>query len=231
MNIPKYGEIISHKSIVERIAYDFVVYGLQRGEIGVLFGQGAVGKGYFLKHFFTNENNLLFEKPIKILYLSLEDDFISITNKYDNMKIVHKCIDFGFDLGTEKSWKDYDLVIIDTWSRYLAGEFDENSNKEMGKAYEKIIKQAKEYNCAMLVVAHTNKAALGEEELDIGALRGASVLSDNSRLAISLEKISSKKNSSIKVKTQKINRKAVVEQVFTRSSLNGELQLQSNGGF
>ncbi len=214
------GGIINHSQIVEKIPYDFAIYGLQRGEIGVLYGQGAVGKGYFLKHFFSNNHNLMFEKPIKVLYISLEDDYTSITNKYDNLEICHQVVDFGFSLKTEKYWGNYDLVIIDTWSRFLAGRYEENSNKEMSLAYEEIISKAKKYNCAVLVVAHTNKGGRNQEnESSINDLRGASVLSDNARLAISIEKID---DDIVKVKTAKINRKAIKEQGFIRGE-NGDL--------
>lgn len=216
------GEIINHFNITEKIPYDFVIYGLQRGEIGVLYGQGGVGKGFFLKHFFSNKNNLLFEKEIKILYLSLEDDYVSITNIFNNLEICHQNLDFGFDLETEKHWGNYDLVVIDTWSRYLKGEYDENNGKDMGAAYEKLINQAKKYNCAFLVVAHTNKAGRNKDkEKDINDLRGSSVLSDNARLAISLEKI---KDNELKCKTTKINRKQIKEQMFQRTN-TGDLRI------
>jgi hypothetical protein len=222
-NIPK-GTIISSLEITEKIPYDFVLYGLQRGEIGVLYGAGAVGKGYFLKHFFTKNENLMFEKQIKILYLSLEDDYISITNKYTKMDICHKKVDFGFDLDTEKHWENYDLIIIDTWSRYLGGRFEENSNKEMGAAYEEIIGKAKKYNVAVLVVAHTNKSGRNEEkEGSVNDLRGASVLSDNARLCISLEKVKNKEH--IKANTSKINRKQIISQIYVRG-MGGDLILK-----
>jgi len=214
----KKGAIVGHLEITEPIPYDFAIYGLQKGEIGVLYGAGAVGKGFFLKHFFTHQQNLLFEKPIKILYLSLEDDYISITNKYSNLEICHSKLDFGFDLETEKYWKDYDLVILDTWSRYLAGKYDENSNKEMGAAYEELITKAKKYNCAILVVAHTNKSGRNpKEENSVNDLRGASSLSDNARLAISIIK----KDNNVIVNTSKINRKKFINQEFT-VALNGD---------
>ena len=41
-------KIYSHKEIIDDgIPFDFPIYALQRGEAGILFGQGAVGKGFF----------------------------------------------------------------------------------------------------------------------------------------------------------------------------------------
>jgi len=225
----KKGEIISCLDIKEKIPYDFVIYGLQRGEIGLLYGQGGIGKGFFLKHFFTNKNNLLYEKPINILYLSLEDDYVSISNVFNNLEIVHNNVHFGFDLETEKYWKLYDLVIIDTWSRYLRGEYDENSSKEMGQAYEQLINKAKNYNCAFLIVAHTNKGGRNKDkERSINDLRGSSLLSDNARLVVALS--NDKDENKLICKTVKINRKKIKEQKFRRTN-TGDLEIISDNSY
>jgi predicted ATP-dependent serine protease len=207
---------------------DFQIYGLIKGQIGILFGQGAVGKGFFLKHFFTSEYNLMYEKPLKIMYLSLEDGFEIVARKYYEMEIIHECVHCMFKMEKDvpsivEQFKNYDLVIIDTWSRFLAGRYDENSNKEMGKAYEELITIAELSDCAILVVAHVNKSSINPEvAMDITALRGASTLADNARLAISLEK--TKNEDEILAKTQKINQKQIKQQELWRDKDNGSLK-------
>lgn len=217
-------KIYSHKEIIDDgIPFDFPIYALQRGEAGILFGQGAVGKGFFLKNFFTDPTNILFEKPISILYISLEDGYKTISKKYSKLDICHNNVDFAFDLNDTECWAAYDCVIIDTWSRYNAGRWDENSNKEMSKAYENIISEAKKADCCVLVVAHINKSSI-QGDMDITSLRGASTLADNSRLGLSLRKrINDLGEMTVRATIEKVNNKPYAKQDFSIDQTNGNL--------
>jgi L-lactate utilization protein LutC len=203
---------------------DFTIKGLQKAEIGVLFGAGGAGKGYFLKHFFESDKNMLFVKKLNILYCSLEDNLSTIQNKFNNKSGIHN-VSVSFEENSDY-WADFDLIVIDTWSRFLKGKYEENSNKEMSAAYEELIEKAKKYNVSVLVVAHTNKSAINsEEDLNIGHLRGAGSLADNSRLAISVEKTKLDKNI-VKASIQKANNTSFETQFFNISE-NGTLVLES----
>jgi RecA-family ATPase len=269
-------DLVNHKKPL-----DFVIKGIQREEIGVLMGQGSIGKSFLLKSFFTDPENMLNVKdketgkvkPLNILYLSIEDGVATIANKFADLNLErtqHK-ITYGFDNedewyqssygmkhqddhnimleyanlkvnkrvetfedylkikneGVLGSWVEYDLVIIDTWSRYLAGEFDENSNGDMTKAYNKLIERAKINNCAILIVTHVNKGAI-TGEMGIAALRGASSLSDNSRLVLSLQK-DDKLDNVLKLTTEKINNGRYEVQSFQKDIETGNLTVLQTG--
>ena len=219
--------LVNYKEFNKYIEPEFVIYGLQSQEIGVLFGQGAVGKGWLLRSFFESKDNIMFTKPLNILYHSIEEGFKTINNKLLDLDLAHKDLDVSFGKILKEdtpNWKNYDLVIIDTYSRWLNGRADENSNSEMSKAYDKLQNIAITSDCAVLVLAHVNKSSISPDvEIDITSLRGAGSLADNARLAISLEK---DKDNNLIAKTAKINNAPYLSQNFKRLT-NGRLEIVS----
>ena len=189
---------------------DFVLKGLPRGDIGTIFGNGGVGKGYFIQHLLTNKDNFLYEKPIKICYLTFEDPVDVFAIRYKNQKkiSINDCHQFdlleaiGLELFTVGTTKEkginhglfneifehaaYDLLILDTWAM-ASWQFEENSNSDLTQAMFLLKKVARKHNCSFMLVHHTNKSALNaDNSTNEGALRGASSIIGNSRLVVSI---------------------------------------------
>jgi hypothetical protein len=200
----------------------FEILGLKKKTIGVLTSAGGVGKGYLLKSFFTDTKNFLFKRPLKIAYFSLEDDIDIVNDKFSEMDIVHKNIHFYFN--KTEFFKlvpnKYDLIIVDTFSRFNKGQVDENSNSEMSYLYDTILDRVRELNCALLFIHHTNKTSRDKKNgsFDANSLRGAGSLSDDARLVIGLEEV---KKGVLKASTLKINFESPNSQVYNRNASGG----------
>ena len=81
-----------------------------------------------------------------------------------------------------------DLVILDTLIKCYEG-YEENSNPDMAKVLSFFNELAMEHNCSILLLHHTNKAAINSENVTSQTnSRGASAIVDNSRWVISLKK-------------------------------------------
>lgn len=77
------------------------------------------------------------------------------------------------------------LIVVDTLRRSHDG--DENNNGQMSKVLRTFEKLARDLNCAILLVHHENKAAMGNGEAGAGALRGASAIVDNARWVMRMQ--------------------------------------------
>jgi len=207
------GRWFSENDIATRdVSIDFVLKGLPRGDISTVFGNGGVGKGFFIQHFLTSADNMLYEKQIKIAYLTFEDPIDVISIRYKNQKLVYPdaCHEFDvldaiglhlFQIGSNKEktvnlqlfkeifeHNDYDLIILDTWAM-ASWQFEENSNSDLTQAMFLLKTVARKFGCSFMLVHHTNKSALNaENSTNEGALRGASSIIGNSRLVVSIKK-------------------------------------------
>ena len=78
------------------------------------------------------------------------------------------------------------LVIIDTYSRFLAGHSEQDN--AVASTIVSILEQlCKEANVAALIIHHTNKASqFSGEQGNQGAARGASALTDNARYQMNM---------------------------------------------
>jgi len=205
---------------------DETLKGLPRGEVGVLVAPGATGKSFFVLNMLLAScnsvvKNHLIAKPIRILYLSLEDRLEDIqrrlyahtvANIITQSDIKNDANDFEiiaykgsqrliskFTPQAENTlWQSLkqritaskpDLVIIDTLIKCYEG-YEENSNPDMAKVLSFFNELAIEHHCSILLLHHTNKAALNLDNPSSQAnARGASAIVDNSRWVISLKKV------------------------------------------
>jgi len=175
--------------IDDGLPYDFTIYPLLKGEMGILYGPGGVGKTRFLKHLFSNKNNPLFFKPLDILFLSLEDGQKNLVKKINgDMDMIHNSLTVAFHKNKDfyMDWTKYDLVIIDTLSKWNAGQVSENDNTEMQKMAADLLERAKRFDCSVLITSHTNKQAHNEKGPNVNNLRGASASKDEARGAYEL---------------------------------------------
>jgi hypothetical protein len=81
------------------------------------------------------------------------------------------------------------LIVIDTLSRYLGADVDENSSTEMTAVFKGIESYLRRYNAACLILHHVSKADMGANQRDeeaVGNSRGSSVITFNSRAAWAL---------------------------------------------
>lgn len=207
------GRFYSENDIATReVDIDFVLNGLPRGDIATVFGNGGVGKGFFIQNFLVSKENMLYSKPIKIAYLTFEDPVDVISIRYKKQKLAYPTPVHEFDvldsiglnlfeMGNNKEkkvngklfkeifdHKDYDLLILDTWAM-ASWQFEENSNSDLTQAMFLLKKVARHFGCSFMLVHHTNKSALSaENSTNEGALRGASSIIGNSRLVVSVKK-------------------------------------------
>lgn len=81
------------------------------------------------------------------------------------------------------------LIVIDTLSRFLGEESDENSSAHMTAVFKAIEGHLRTYNAAALILHHISKAGMGAQQRDedpAGGERGSSVITFNARAAWSL---------------------------------------------
>lgn len=204
---------------------DETLKGLPRGEVGVLVAPGATGKSFFVLNMLLAScnavvKNHLIVKPIRILYLSLEDRLDDIQRRLhaymmgnlimqsdiekneNNFEIIaykgsERLISKNIPQKENKLWQSLkerinsskpDLVILDTLIKCYEG-YEENSNPDMAKVLSFFNELAMEHNCSILLLHHTNKAAINSENASSQTnSRGASAIVDNSRWVISLKK-------------------------------------------
>lgn len=97
----------------------------------------------------------------------------------------------------------YELVVIDTYIKTYTG-YSENDNGDMSLVLSHFGTMAKNNNCSVLLLHHTNKGAIGQKnDINQGSSRGASSTIDNSRWAISL--LSNNDNTGVICKSIKVN--------------------------
>ena len=83
------------------------------------------------------------------------------------------------------------LVIFDTLNRCL-GSASENSSRDIALVLTVLEKFCKSMGCAVLLVHHSNRAAVRSESgLETSASRGSSVLTDNCRFVLNMQVMTS----------------------------------------
>lgn len=129
-----------------------------------------------------------------------EDEFKAISRSMENVKL-HSLYGRGYrpmdadDLTASAHFRQTiaevkeqgaRLVVIDTYSRFLAGHSEQDN--AVASTIVAILEQlCQEVNAAVLVIHHTNKASqFGGAQGEQGAARGASALTDNARYQMNM---------------------------------------------
>ena len=201
---------------------DFVFAGLLKGTVGVIYGQGAVGKTFLLLQagvmITAGVEMLGLEAPRetgRVVHISREDPepvlhhrlhAISGRIANENRARVWENLDLRigiglkFDVLTQSGRKALAsvcvgarLCIIDTLARSHGA--DENSNPEMIAVLGEFEAIARDTDCAILLAHHTSKSGRDGEGPVSG--RGASGIGDNARWGASLTKMSLKQSSEL----------------------------------
>jgi len=185
---------------------EFVLRGLPKGSISVLAGTGGAGKGFFLLNMLDDKDNFLNNDsyhqltPKKVAFLNFEDDLLTISSRlgnttYHDWDFVDCIGDTIFEEIKEggilkrtlnqkmfNQLKEYDLIIIDTWA--LSSGIDENDNVTISKGMRALKGWLSKNNASLMIVHHTSKSGMNvENETGTSQIRGASALTDNSRIA------------------------------------------------
>ena len=196
---------------------DFVFGGLLKGTVGVLYGQGAVGKTFLLLQagvMITAGVEMLGLSAPKatgrVVHISREDPEEVLHNRvhaiaqrlnHSERVRVAEGLDIRIGIGRHldvqsKSGRaaigavcrDARLCVIDTLSRSHGA--DENSNPEMISVLNDFEAIARDTGCAIILAHHVSKAGRDGEGTVSG--RGASGIGDNARWGASITKMSLK---------------------------------------
>ncbi|MDE5754978.1 MAG: AAA family ATPase [Oscillospiraceae bacterium] len=165
-------------------------------------------------------------KPEKVLFISAEDNESMILNR---MKEAHGNPDNCFVLKTPKTRKDLDtdsfllpqnkddtariqafagllekihpkLVIIDPWSVYIGDDKNMNKANDIRGITNILTVLAKEYHCAILVVAHVNK--MPQTENANNAVSGSTALIDSACSAICVRSFGTESDRRVIIQTK-----------------------------
>ncbi|MDE6088208.1 MAG: AAA family ATPase [Oscillospiraceae bacterium] len=165
-------------------------------------------------------------KPEKVLFISAEDNESVILNR---MREARGNPDNCFVLKTPKTRKELDtesfllpqnkddivriqaltelleeirpkLVIIDPWSVYIGDDKNMNKANDVRGVTSVLTVLAKEYHCAILVVAHVNK--MPQTENANNAVSGSTALIDSSRSALCIRSFGANSDRRIIIQTK-----------------------------
>lgn len=197
---------------------DFVLPGFLAATVGILIGSGGVGKSWLalqlaLAVASSGSADLLSMSALaggRVLYVGLEDTkgillhrlrALGLRLSQDQHERVRESlhtksltgrlidlIDSRCRDALTKHAEGMRLLIIDTLSR--AHQADENSNGDMARLLNALERICARAGCAVLLVHHMRKGGAGETGPAQHAARGASVLVDNARWGISLDRMS-----------------------------------------
>lgn len=200
------------------ISRDFVLPGLPAGKLAVMSAPGGTGKSFLLLEMALSVASgepivagIVPDAAGPVRYVSFEEDETDIHNRlvalFQTFPISPPVETFfpsaleGENLPLLKNGEKNEeaveylegicegmrLVILDPLSRLHSA--DENSNSEMKKLMQVLISTAKKTRCAIIVAHHTSKNAVlsGQGNLQQSA-RGASCLTDDPRLVVTLSK-------------------------------------------
>ena len=127
----------------------------------------------------NTDNCILIKTPMNRQELE-EDSFLLPQGKDDKPRI-----EAFANLLTEIKPK---LVIIDPWSVYLGDDKNMNKANDVRAVTTVLTTLAKEFNCAMLIVAHVNK--MPQMENANNAVSGSTALIDSARSALCIRSLS-----------------------------------------
>ncbi|MDE5769903.1 MAG: AAA family ATPase [Oscillospiraceae bacterium] len=165
-------------------------------------------------------------KPEKVLFISAEDNESMILNR---MKEAHGNPDNCFVLKTPKTRKELDtesfllpqnkddtariqafadllekirpkLVIIDPWSVYIGDDKNMNKANDVRGVTNILTILAKEYHCAILIVAHVNK--MPQTENANNAVSGSTALIDSARSALCVRSFGADSDRRVMIQTK-----------------------------
>ena len=127
----------------------------------------------------NTDNCILIKTPMNRQELK-EDSFLLPQGKDDEQRI-----EAFANLLTEIKPK---LVIIDPWSVYLGDDKNMNKANDVRAVTTVLTTLAKEFNCAILIVAHVNK--MPQMENANNAVSGSTALIDSARSALCIRSLS-----------------------------------------
>ncbi|MDE6776728.1 MAG: AAA family ATPase [Oscillospiraceae bacterium] len=171
-------------------------------------------------------NQQVITKPEKVLFISAEDNESVILNR---MREARGNPDNCFVLKTPKTRKELDaesfllpqnkddivriqaladlleeihpkLVIIDPWSVYIGDDKNMNKANDVRGVTNVLTVLAKEFHCAILVVAHVNK--MPQTENANNAVSGSTALIDSSRSALCIRSFGADSDRRVMIQTK-----------------------------
>ena len=139
----------------------------------------------------NTDNCVLIKTPMNRQELE-EDSFLLPQNKDDKPRI-----EAFANLLTEIKPK---LVIIDPWSVYLGDDKNMNKANDVRAVTTVLTTLAKEFNCAMLIVAHVNK--MPQMENANNAVSGSTALIDSARSALCIRSLGAESDKRVIIHTK-----------------------------
>ena len=193
-----------------RPTLDFIFSGFLRGTVGILAATSGTGKSFWVLGLSIalccrslNKLGISYKSEIDVVYFSLEEPSVVVEDRVYSMlenasqeeidvvdrrlKIVSfygKCFDIEQYKEAISQYlaenSNVALVIVDTFSRSHSKQ--ENDTDEMALLLKETFEAlAFESNAGVLILHHLNKAGSQSGDKSIGAMRGAIVLSSNTR--------------------------------------------------
>ncbi len=210
-----FGELLKRNKDKE-LPVDFCM-NICRGDVGFFFGPAKVGKSIFSENFaltIASGRSSFFGYPInlpksKVFYISLEEDvnvriirrgkkqikaFSKKEVKNINKNLTYSDEGFMRNISGADDWKALrrtikqvkpDIVILDSINRFSE---DIEKRKKANLIMEKVRDIAERFNCAFILIHHTNKA-YGNKEINMHTMSGSSALSRNAEFFIGINKI------------------------------------------
>ncbi len=171
-------------------------------------------------------NQQIVTKPEKVLFISAEDNESTIFNR---MKEAGGNPDNCYVLKTPKTRKELDtdsfllpqnkddivriqasadlledihpkLVVIDPWSVYIGDDKNMNKANDVRSVTNILTVLAKEYHCAILIVAHVNK--MPQTENANNAVSGSTALIDSARSALCVRSFGAESDRRVIIQTK-----------------------------
>ncbi len=139
----------------------------------------------------NTDNCVLIKTPMNRQELE-EDSFLLPQNKDDKSRI-----EAFANLLTEIKPK---LVIIDPWSVYLGDDKNMNKANDVRAVTTVLTTLAKEFNCAILIVAHVNK--MPQMENANNAVSGSTALIDSARSALCIRSLGAESDKRVIIHTK-----------------------------
>ena len=139
----------------------------------------------------NTDNCVLIKTPMNRQELK-EDSFLLPQGKDDEQRI-----EAFANLLTEIKPK---LVIIDPWSVYLGDDKNMNKANDVRAVTTVLTTLAKEFNCAMLIVAHVNK--MPQMENANNAVSGSTALIDSARSALCIRSLGAESDKRVIIHTK-----------------------------
>lgn len=154
------------------------------------------------------------EEQVKTMFYKFDIVENKSTDRLIDKSIPQNLNPMWQELNAKIQQGSYKLVIIDTLIKSYVG-FEENNNADMSMVLSHFNNLARDNNCSVMLLHHTNKGAINpSNDINQSISRGASSLVDNSRFVLSLSK--NEDNSGVICQSVKSNHTAPTSQEYMR---------------